>query len=78
MARTVVVGIHEAKTNLSKLLKRVEAGDEVIVRSYDRPVAKIVPYGGAGVARTAGLFAGQIAIGPDFDELPPGFEAFGD
>lgn len=74
--KTVVVGIHEAKTNFSKLLKRVEAGDEVIVKSFDRPVAKIVPYSAAKSERKPGLLAGQITIEPGFDAVPPGFEVF--
>ena len=76
--KTVVVGIHEAKTNFSKLVKRVEAGEEVIVKSFDKPVAKLVPYTPSKVVRTPGLLAGQITIKPGFDELPPGFELFGD
>jgi prevent-host-death family protein len=74
--KIIVVGIHEAKTNFSKLLKQVESGAEVVVKSFDRPVAKIVPYAPARSAREPGLLAGQITIKPGFDELPPGFEAF--
>jgi prevent-host-death family protein len=74
--KIVVVGIHEAKTNFSKLIKRVEAGDEVIVKSFDKPVAKLVPYTPARSEREPGLLAGQITIKPGFDELPPGFEVF--
>jgi prevent-host-death family protein len=74
--KRIVVGVHEAKTNFSKLLKQVEAGHEVIVKSFDRPVAKLVPYAETRVDRTPGLLAGQISIEPGFDELPPGFEVF--
>ena len=74
--KPLVVGVHEAKTNFSKLLKRVEAGQEVIVKSYDKPVAKLVPYAPTTSDRKPGLLAGQITIMPGFDELPPGFEAF--
>lgn len=74
--KPIVVGIHEAKTNFSKLVKRVEAGQEVIVKNYDRPVAKLVPYTPVRVDRNPGLLAGRIVIKPGFDELPPGFEAF--
>jgi prevent-host-death family protein len=74
--KPIVVGIHEAKTNFSKLVKRVEAGDEVIVKSFDRPVAKLVPYAPAKADRKPGLLAGQITIKPGFDDLPPGFEMF--
>jgi prevent-host-death family protein len=38
-----VVKIHEAKTNLSKLIARVEAGEEIVIARGDKPVAKIVP-----------------------------------
>ncbi len=37
------VTIHKAKTELSKLLKRVEAGEEIIIARGDKPVAKIIP-----------------------------------
>jgi prevent-host-death family protein len=74
--KTVVVGIHEAKTHFSRLVKHVQAGNEVIVKSFDRPVAKLVPYARATAPRKPGLLAGQITIKPGFDELPPGFDDF--
>ncbi|HVW90894.1 MAG TPA: type II toxin-antitoxin system Phd/YefM family antitoxin [Gaiellaceae bacterium] len=74
MVKTVVVGIHQAKTNFSRLVKRVERGEEVIVQNFGRPVAKLVPYTSPQTARKPGLLAGRITIKPDFDELPPGFE----
>jgi prevent-host-death family protein len=74
--KTVVVGIHQAKTNFSRLVKRVERGDEVIVQNFGKPVAKLVPYTSARTVRKPGLLAGQIVIKPGFDELPPGFEEF--
>jgi prevent-host-death family protein len=75
---TTIVGIHEAKTHFSKLIKQVEAGEEVIVTSFDKPVAKLVPYAGPTATRTPGLLAGQIAIEPGFDDVPPGFDVFGE
>ena len=38
------VTIHEAKTHFSKLVRRVEAGEEIIVRRGSEPVAKLVAY----------------------------------
>jgi prevent-host-death family protein len=74
----IFVNMHEAKTHLSKLIKRAAAGEEVVVASAGRPVAKIVAYETSPEPRTPGLLAGQIEIAPDFDELPPGFaDAFG-
>lgn len=40
------VNVHEAKTNLSELLKRVEAGDEVLIARAGKPVARLVPASG--------------------------------
>jgi prevent-host-death family protein len=35
--------VHEAKTNLSKLIERAEAGEEVIIARGDKPVARLLP-----------------------------------
>lgn len=72
--KRLVVGIHEAKTTFSKLVKAAEAGSEVIVENHGRPVAKLVGYKPAPAPRKPGMFAGQITIEPGFDELPEGFE----
>jgi prevent-host-death family protein len=41
---TVNVNIHEAKTHLSRLLERVEAGEHVVISRAGRPVADLVPH----------------------------------
>jgi prevent-host-death family protein len=75
--KRLVVGIHEAKTTFSKLVREVEAGNEVIVENNGKPVAKLVRYTPAPARRKPGMFASQIAIRPGFDEIPDGFrEAF--
>jgi prevent-host-death family protein len=38
------VNIHQAKTNLSRLLSRVELGEEIIISNRDIPIAKLVPF----------------------------------
>lgn len=70
------VKVHQAKTNFSRLLGLVEAGEEVLVQRGDVPVAKIVPYHSASHARRAGRWRGQIWIAGDFDEIPEGFEDY--
>lgn len=75
--KPLYVGIHEAKTQFSKYVKRAEAGQETIVTLHDKPVAVIAPYGPAKIQRKPGLLAGQITIKPGFDEPVPGFEVFG-
>lgn len=72
------VNVHEAKTQLSKLLEEVEAGERVIIARAGEPVAVLSPYKAAVRRRRLGLFAGQVTIHPDFEELPPDIaEAFG-
>jgi prevent-host-death family protein len=76
--KKIVVGIHEAKTHFSKLVKQAQAGQEIVVENYGKPVAKIVGYASEGSVRKPGMLAGKITIKPNFDELPEGFEdAFG-
>lgn len=72
-----VVGVHEAKTHLSKLLERVEAGEAIAVARRGRVVARLVPV--APRRPRLGSMAGRIRIGEDFDDpLPPELvEAFG-
>ena len=76
MAKPIVVGMHEAKTNLSRLVKEVEAGHEVIIKNFDKPVAKLVRYAAPTPKRTPGRLKGQIVIKPGFDDIPEGFEIF--
>jgi prevent-host-death family protein len=72
------VNVHEAKTQLSKLLEEVEAGERVIIARAGQPVAVLGPYKAAARRRRLGLFAGQVRLRDDFDELPADIaEAFG-
>jgi prevent-host-death family protein len=66
------VNVGEAKTNLSKLLVHVEAGEDVEIARDGVPVARLVridPARGAGARFLAsrGSLAGQISIGDDFE-----------
>jgi prevent-host-death family protein len=64
------VDIHEAKTHLSKLVKRAEAGEEIIIGKAGRPVARLVPYTApAHPKRKPGSLKGKIRILPGFDEM---------
>lgn len=72
--RRVVVGIHEAKTHFSKLVKQAVAGQEIVVENGGKPVAKIVGYRPTAHDRKPGLLAGKITIKAGFDEVPAGFD----
>jgi len=62
------VGIHEAKTHLSRLLREVEGGTEILLTRGGRPVARITGVRDATSASGSyGLFKGQFELGADFD-----------
>jgi prevent-host-death family protein len=64
-----VFDVHDAKTNLSKLLERVARGEEVIIARSGRPVAKLVRV--AAEPRKPGRLKGRIHMRADFDEPLP-------
>lgn len=63
-----ITNIHEAKTNLSKLIDKVTNGKEVIIGKAGKPVAKLVPYKVEKKPRTPGLWKGKVWIPDDFNE----------
>ncbi|HEX9556415.1 MAG TPA: type II toxin-antitoxin system prevent-host-death family antitoxin [Reyranella sp.] len=64
--------IHAAKTNLSKLVARAEAGEEIVLARGKDPVARIVPVTPkAKPKRKFGALKGKIKIGPEFFEPLP-------
>ena len=66
------VNIHQAKTELSKLVERVEAGEEVLITRAGKPVAKLVPLNRGRGRRKLGLLDGKFKIPDDFNKpLPP-------
>jgi len=68
------INIHEAKTHLSRLVERVEGGEEITLARAGRPVARLVPYNARQEPRRAGLWKGRVSIGSDFDEPLPDFD----
>jgi prevent-host-death family protein len=68
--------IHEAKTHLSRLLREVEAGQEVVISRAGKPVARLVPIAAPRSPRVLGRYRGQVWIADDFDApLPPDLQA---
>ena len=63
--------IHTAKTTLSQLLARVEAGEEIVLARGKQPIAKLVPYHPAGPRRQFAALRGVASVGPEFFELLP-------
>jgi prevent-host-death family protein len=68
------VNIHEAKTHLSRLIERVEAGEEIVLARAGRPVAKLVPIARSRSPRQFGFWKGRVVMHPGFDDPLPEFE----
>lgn len=65
------IGMHDAKTQLSKLVERAESGEEIVITRRGEPAVRLVPARqGDGFASLAGCWKGRVKIGADFDELP--------
>ena len=60
------VTIHEAKTNLSRLIQSVEAGEDVLISRGPKPVARLVAVGAVNGERMPGLLKGVLNVGPEF------------
>jgi prevent-host-death family protein len=72
------VNLYDAKTNLSKLVERAAAGEEIVIAKGGRPLARLVPLARRTAPRELGFLAGRVHLAPDFDaplpnELADGF-----
>lgn len=64
------INVHQAKTQLSRLLDRVCEGGQVVIARNGRPVARLLPY--EAPPRRPGRLKGKLRIAADFDApLPP-------
>ena len=66
-----MINIHDAKTQLSRLVERASAGEEIIIARAGKPVARLVPLEKSGKPRKPGLLKGKIWISKDFDAPLP-------
>lgn len=66
-----MINVHEAKTNLSQLLRRVAMGEEIVIARSGRPVARLTRYDSVDEPRVEGRDAGLFTVPDDFtDPLP--------
>jgi antitoxin (DNA-binding transcriptional repressor) of toxin-antitoxin stability system len=66
-----VVTIHEAKTSLSRLIRKASGGEEIIIARGSIPVAKLIALGEVKGKRQPGSMKGTLQVGPEFfDPLP--------
>jgi len=65
------VNTHEAKTQLSRLLRRVAAGEEITIANRGVPVARLVPVPREKQGRVLGILRGEFSVPDDFDAPLP-------
>jgi prevent-host-death family protein len=71
-----VVNMHDAKSSLSRLVKRAAAGEEILIAKNGRPLVRLTRLKSPDSATLLGAFAGKIHMADDFDELPEEFEPY--
>ena len=72
-----VVTIHQAKTNLSRLIKKASDGEEIIIARGSKPVARLVAVGEVKGKRQPGSLKGSLIVGSEFFEPLPDDELSG-
>ena len=65
------VNLYDAKTQLSRLVDRAAAGEEIIIAKGGRPLARLVPLANRTQPRALGQLASEVWVGPDFDAPLP-------
>jgi prevent-host-death family protein len=65
------VNVHEAKTHLSRLLKRVQQGEEIVIARAGKPIARLLAFESARGKRVLGGDEGAVWIAEDFDAPLP-------
>jgi len=66
-ADAAAYNIHDAKTNLSRIIDRVEHGEEIIISRAGTPVAKLVPLNPRAERTARGSLAGRLRLADDWD-----------
>lgn len=66
-----IVNLYDAKTNLSRLVERAAAGEEIVIAKSGRPLARLVPFARRTAPRPLGLLEGEGWVGADFDDPLP-------
>jgi prevent-host-death family protein len=65
------VNIHEAKTHLSRLVRRAASGEEIVIARSGKPLARMVAFGRSMAPRKPGSAKGRLVITPTFDAPLP-------
>ena len=69
MKKNAVVNIHEAKTQLSKLVDRAASGEAFVIAKAGKPMVKVAAVDAPAAPRRLGFLAGEILVPKDFDRM---------
>ena len=70
-----ITNMHEAETQLARLIEQVLQGEEIVIGQAGKPVVRLVPYEQTLRPRKGGQWRGRVQITADFDVLPEELEA---
>ena len=65
------VNIHEAKTHLSRLLEKIESGEDIVITRHGKPIARLIPFEEPAIQRKPDCLKGKIKMSEDFDAPLP-------
>lgn len=65
-----IVNVHQAKSQLSKLIEQAESGEEVVIARAGKPAVRLVAFSVPGRERKGGIWRDQVTVAEDFDTLP--------
>jgi antitoxin (DNA-binding transcriptional repressor) of toxin-antitoxin stability system len=71
-----VVNMHDAKSSLSRLVKRAAAGEEILIAKNGKPLVRLTRLQIPDFGSLLGAFAGKIHMADDFDEVPDDFQPY--
>ena len=65
-----ITNMHEAETQLARLVEQVLQGEDIVIGQAGKPLARLVPYEQSFRPRKGGQWRGRVQIAADFDILP--------
>ena len=72
----IIVNMHDAKSSLSRLVKRAASGEEILIAKNGKPMARLTRLSNRKSTALIGAFAGKLHMAEDFDAIPAEFEPY--
>ena len=69
MKKSAIVNVHEAKTQLSKLIDRATKGEAFVIAKAGKPMVRVAAIDAPAAPRRLGFLSGEITVPKDFDRM---------